>query len=116
MLSKVYNYFDGSGNKYVIKDEDGFVLEYIPVKPTQSSSGIYDGGEHVIKELDKIQFNKLTSLLETAIQKTDSHIKNRIMMSGMIMVHEDNERERCIIRPKSEILKRIEDLLHSLIS
>ena len=40
------DYGDGNGNQYVI-DQDS--IEFKPIKPKFSSSGIYDGGEHVKK-------------------------------------------------------------------
>ncbi len=53
------DYGDGNGNQYIIEQDS---IEYIPVKPKFSSSGIYDGGDHVktnsrFKDSRKVKFN-----------------------------------------------------------
>ncbi|GAG85526.1 unnamed protein product [marine sediment metagenome] len=62
---KIYNYLDGNGNKYIISNE---LIEYIPVKPFFSSSGVYNGGDYIKKEISEIQYNKLTISLNIAIK------------------------------------------------
>jgi hypothetical protein len=42
MSTSTYQYADGSANVYRIKPDS---LEYIPVKPEESSTGMYSGGE-----------------------------------------------------------------------
>ena len=49
------DYGDGNGNQYIIEQES---IEYNPVKPKFSSSGIYDGGDHVKKKLLNINTTK----------------------------------------------------------
>ena len=41
------DYGDGNGNQYFIEQES---IEYKPVKPKFSSSGIYDGGDYLKKK------------------------------------------------------------------
>ncbi len=41
------DYGDGNGNQYIIEQD---CIEYNPVKPKFSSSGIYDGGDYVRKK------------------------------------------------------------------
>jgi len=110
---KIYNYLDGNGNQYVIKNE---VIEYIPVKPLYSSSGVYNGGNYSKKELSRIQYNQLTNILNVAIKNKKIHIKNRVKMSGMIVIQEENKEKAYILSPDSEERLKIEKILHDLIS
>jgi len=110
---KIYNYLDGNGNQYVIRD--GFI-EYIPVKPLFSSSGVYNGGNYTKKEISEKQYNQLTSILNVAIKNKKNHIKNRIKSSGMIVVEEKNKEKAYILRPDSLEKSKIENLLQNIVS
>ena len=85
---KIYNYLDGNGNKYIISNE---LIEYIPVKPSFSSSGVYNGGDYTKKEISEIQYNNLTSILNVAIKKKKIHIRNRVKKSGLVVIQEKNK-------------------------
>ncbi|MFX1340613.1 MAG: hypothetical protein ACFFDK_18530 [Promethearchaeota archaeon] len=58
-LKQTYEYINGSGNKYIIKNEGRKVIEYIPMKPHLRSSGVYDGGDYIKKEINNLEWNKL---------------------------------------------------------
>ena len=108
----VINYGDGNGNQYII--ERGSV-EYNPVKPKFSSSGIYDGGEYVKKKITQQQYNKIASIFKEAIANEASHIKNRVKMSGAITMQEGDAVKSCILNPNSEELNEIEKILKDII-
>ena len=110
---KIYNYLDGNGNKYIISNE---LIEYIPVKPSFSSSGVYNGGDYIKKEISEIQYNKLTISLNIAIKNKKCHIKNRVKMSGLIVIQEENKEKAYILSPGSEEISKIENLLKNMIS
>ena len=107
----IYTYADGNNNKYVIKNEGDLSLEYLPMTPSLSSSGIYSGGEPVKKAINEIQYKRLTALFNEAIDRTESHIKQRVMMSGAIDIIDGIGKRSCIIAPRSEILIKIEKTL-----
>jgi len=75
-------YYDGSGNQFIIKDDE---LSYKPVKPEFSSSGTYDGGEAVTITLSEQQIQQLSVLFQAAIDDTKSHIEKRLMGSGQVI-------------------------------
>ena len=106
------NYVDGNGNQYIIEQE---IIEYNPVKPKFSSSGIYDGGDHVKKKITQHQYNKIKSIFKKAITNEASHIKNRVKMSGTITIQEGNTVKSCILSPNSEELNKIEKILNDII-
>lgn len=110
---KIYNYLDGNGNKYIISNE---LIEYIPVKPSFSSSGVYNGGDYIKKEISEIQYNKLTNSLNIAIKNKKCHIKNRVKMSGLIVIQEENNEKAYILSPGSEEISKIENILKNMIS
>jgi len=112
----MYEYIDGNGNKYIIKNEGKIIIEYIPMKPHLSSSGVYDGGDYIKKEISSQDWNKLILIFNEAIRKKESHIKNRVKMSGMIIIQEENKKKTCIIRQNSRELLEIENILQAIIN
>ncbi len=106
------NYGDGNGNQYIIEQES---IEYNPIKPKFSSSGIYNGGEHVKKAITQHQYDKIESIFKEAIANEASHIKNRVKISGAITIQEGNVEISCILNPNSEVLNKIEKILKDTI-
>ena len=106
------DYGDGNGNQYVIEQE---AIEYKPVKPKFSSSGIYDGGDPVKKKITQQQYDKIASSIKEAIANKASHINNRVKMSGVITIREGNAVKSCILSPNSEELNEIEKILKVII-
>jgi len=106
------NYGDGNGNQYIIEQDN---IEYNPVKPKFSSSGIYDGGDHMKKKITQHQYNKIMLIFKKAIANEASHIKNRVKMSGAITIQEGNTVKSCILSPNSEELNEIEKGLKDII-
>ncbi|GAI92082.1 unnamed protein product, partial [marine sediment metagenome] len=98
-----------------IKGEDKKVIEYIPVKPSFSSSGVYDGGDYIKKEISELQYNEITLIINEAIRNTESHIKNRVKTSGMIIIKDRNDRKIYNLAPNSKELNKIEKTLQDLI-
>ncbi|MFX0189081.1 MAG: hypothetical protein ACFE8A_15255 [Candidatus Hodarchaeota archaeon] len=109
---KIYKYHDGSGNTYIIKSE---FIEYRPIKPSISSSGFYDGGNYIKKQIRKLQYNKIILILKEAIRNKEIHIKNRVKMSSMIIIQEKFNREIYILNPNSKELFKIEKMLQDII-
>ena len=105
------NYCDGNGNQYIIEQD---CIEYNPVKPKFSSSGIYNGGDHVKKKITQQQNDKIRSIFKEAIANKASHIKNRVKMSGVIRMQEENAVISCILSPNSEELNEIERILKDI--
>ena len=110
---KNYRYLDGSGNEYIINNE---FIEYIPIKPIYSSSGIYDGGNYIKKEINKLEYDQLISTLNRAMNNEKIHIKNRVKASGMIIIQDKNKENMCILNPNSKEVQNIEKMLQDIIS
>ncbi|TXT53339.1 MAG: hypothetical protein BAJALOKI1v1_2510005 [Promethearchaeota archaeon] len=107
-----YTFHDGNGNGYFITKKEGKIyLEYKPVKPLYSSSGTYDGGDPVKKEIEKQQYDKIASILNEAARNLGEHIKNRVKGSGLIKI---GENKRFILKRNSQELDKIKKLLKSI--
>jgi hypothetical protein len=65
---EMLNVRDGCANRLIfIKKVDGSVIfEYKPVKPLYSCSGVYDGGEPVLKNLESSEWTKLLNSYQNA--------------------------------------------------
>ena len=111
-MSVTYEYHDGSANRYIINND---TIEYIPIKPAQSSSGFYDGGDYVKKEISKSQYKNIISIFVEAIKNKESHIKNRVKMSGRIIELEGDKKNIYILSPNSEEKNNIERVLREII-
>ena len=117
MEEKTYGYYDGSGNGYIAIDQYNSTIEYDPVKPAFSSSGIYDGGDYKKKEISKSQLNEIITVFNVAINNKEIHIKDRMKTSGMITIQIENESKTYILAPdseeKNEIEKKLKEILNN---
>jgi hypothetical protein len=108
MGTRIYRYIDGNNNEYVIKGDPQMSVEYNPVKPQYSSSGIYDGGEHKKIKITNQQYNELITVLnETAAKK-------KVKLSGMIIIQKKGAQLEFIIKPHSREMDIIEEQLKSV--
>jgi metal-dependent hydrolase (beta-lactamase superfamily II) len=107
-----YEYSDGNSNLYILTSTE---LKYIPVKPENSSSGVYDGGEAKTVTVTSNQFTELQTLLEKVLNQSSIHIENRVMMSGQIKRVDSNSKKQCIIKPGSPEIAQIEQALKNIL-
>ncbi len=113
---EIYEYADGSGNKYIIKNDLKIFIEYIPIKPHLSSSGFYDGGDYKKKEITKLDFNNISSIFKETLRNKENHIEKRIKTSGLLRIQEEDTKKVCILKPNSKDLREIEKLLHDIMN
>ena len=113
---EIYEYADGSGNRYIIKNDLKIFIEYIPIKPHLSSSGFYDGGDYKKKEITKNDFNNISTIFEKALRSKENHIKSRIKTSGLLSLQIENKKKSCILKPNSKDLHEIETLLKDILN
>lgn len=108
-----YKYFDGNNNTFIINDT---LIKYIPVKAKESSSGIYSGGKAKQVKINKEKFLQLVKLFEEAFDKESEKQIIREMTSGALSEYYTNKlKKEAILKPKSEIKKKIEtELSHIL--
>lgn len=107
-----YEYSDGNSNLYVLTPSQ---LQYIPVKPENSSSGVYSGGDPKSVTITPEQYTELQALLEKAFSQPSIHMENRVMMSAQIRRINSKEKKQCIIKPRSPEIATIEQALKKVL-
>ena len=80
---KKYVYSDGNGNRYEFSKNS---FQYFPVKPAESSTGIYDGGDPVKNQPDPDLFANITSLIDQAWEAKADHSPEREKGTGKIEI------------------------------
>ena len=108
-----YIYADGSANRYIITPT---TLEYDPVKPEESSTGMYSGGDPKTIAISAAQFDSIRSVLDKGISNKAAHMQDRIKTSGLITVQKGDTRTQVVLTPNCEEKKAIEDLLKKTLS
>ena len=110
--STTHQYADGSANVYIIKSDS---LEYIPIKPEESSTGFYSGGDPKKVSVTLDEYRSLRGMLEGAKKKHEIHIPDRIKTSGMITTFSGNEKTHFILKPGCKEITEIEAALKKLL-
>jgi hypothetical protein len=107
----ILKYSDGNGNLYIISDN---LVEYIPVEPAESSSGLYSGGEYAKKIIQQSSYDEIKSLFIDAIRDTSNHITERVKTSGFIEIIKNDKSISAVLNPDSDKKRRIESLLKEI--
>ena len=88
-------YHDGNGNKYTLLRN---VLEYYPIKATESSSGRYDGGKAFKKTLNAIQHKKLLDLFKKLLTDKNGHTTKNIKPNCSIKLEDEEGNQTIMIK------------------
>ncbi len=107
-----YEFFDGSANTYIITSDS---IEYIPIEPSESATGTYDGGDPVLRKIDSSEYDTLSFIIQEMISDKFFHITDRMKTSGLIKVHTNDEINAYIISPRSELLRYFQTKLKEII-
>ncbi|MBN8578996.1 MAG: hypothetical protein J0L66_18795 [Cytophagales bacterium] len=102
------SYSDGSANRYLISPTQ---VRYIPVKPEESSTGFYSGGEPATAAITAQQFAEIKELFEHAMAQADQQMADRIKTSGLLEI----EGKQVILKPEAPLKARIESHLNKLL-
>lgn len=113
MKTALYQYADGNANVYIISPD---TLEYVPVKPQESSSGFYSGGEPKKVKLTTQEFQNLVTLIEAAMKNTDAHMQERVKGSGAIKTLTGSEKHAIFLKPACAEQQKLEAALKKLLS
>jgi hypothetical protein len=81
-VTRRYVYADGSGNRFVITADR---LVYEPVRPEQSSTGMYSGGEPGDVSLGEDQCARLEELIRAFAGDAEHRIEERTKGSGLLV-------------------------------
>lgn len=108
--SMIITYSDVNGNAYVIKNGK---LEYIPIKASESSSGIYSGGEAKKAKLSQKNFERISIAINSAIDTPENHLSSRTKTTVMIEIKDGAAFSQWIVSIKSLQIKEIEKALQT---
>lgn len=100
----MYTMVDGSGNVYHFEGE---MLVYNPVKPAESSSGVYDGGEAFTRELSSDEAAALTSLLEKCLTEAPSTSGARPMGSWLVKREDGTGTSLAVIDSSTGLIAKV---------
>lgn len=102
---------DGSGNTYTISKE---LIEYSPVRPENSSSGVYSGGEPFKKKISSSDYKKIEKAINTIYDTKAIRLSHRTMGSMQITRMNSNRPETIIIESQTKeaiVLQKILGIL-----
>lgn len=108
--SPIFEYADGNANRYILTNNQ---LEYIPVKPEESSSGIYSGGTPISITITQEKRHQIQEAIQLLIDNPKLHLPNRVKMSGLLRNRTENV--SVIIKPGPE-LSTLDSLLISTLT
>lgn len=107
-----YTYYDAARNKYVLR---GDTLEYTPVKPAESSSGIYDGGNYVKIKISGSDKNNIVFLFIKGKASKKAQTKKNIKPNAFVEIEGANRNENFILKAASSINIELKNLLQQLL-
>lgn len=105
-----YSYADGNANKFVLFAEGKWVLEYHPVEPMNSSSGLYSGGKFERIVVSPHMAKELVTLFEKCAKDMNSEIATRVKGSGLVVI-QGNAEKRIILAPNASSKMDLENRL-----
>jgi hypothetical protein len=108
-----YVYADGSANRYIITSD---TLKYDPVRPEESSTGTYSGGDPKVVSISPEQFESIGQLFDKALANKAVHIEDRIKTSGAISIVKGETRTQIILAPGCAEKEAIESLLKQILA
>ena len=108
-----YSYYDAARNKYIL---NGDTIEYIPVKPLESSSGIYNGGNYIKKEIQATDRDKLLLLFKKANTTKKAQTDKNIKPNAVVEIKTGNKKTSFLLKATSPINIEIKIFLQKLIT
>ena len=108
-----YSYYDAARSKYIL---NGDTIEYIPVKPVESSSGIYDGGQYTKKEIMAADRDKLLFLFKKASTTKKAQTDKYIKPNAVVEIKTGNKKTSFLLKATSPINIEIKLFLQKLIT
>ncbi len=108
----IYTYYDAARNKYVL---NGNELEYTPVKASESSSGMYNGGTYESKELTEKEYKELVQLFNAALADKKAQTNKNIKPNAVVEIKIGDEIKSFILQANAPINITINNYLKQLI-
>ena len=81
-----YYYTDQNNNRFIISSRD---ISYFPTEPTESSSGVYDGGEEMKLKITDEAFKEISKLADSILKSSETHTSVRKMKTTVLTIKKD---------------------------
>lgn len=118
-VSPEISIFDGNNNSYKLfrnNSDENFSIRYVPVKPSQSSSGVFDGGSVKENHLSEEQFKSILKIILELIENIDLHSDRREMGTFLLKFQSSEMNAKAIIIKNPQLEALIAELQQILIS
>lgn len=96
----IYTYYDAARNKYILIKKD---LEYIPVKASESSAGIYSGGTYESKALTEKESKKLVRFFKAALTNKKAQTNKNTKPNAAVEISSNNKKINFLLIATSAI-------------
>ena len=106
-----YKYIDGSNNTYIISSKS---VEYVPITPENSSSGMYSGGKPFNVAISAEQATEITNLLADALKNKEIQLETRPKGAGTIIKITGKSSKTIILKMNASEKLAIEKWLKAL--
>ena len=103
-----YTYVDQNNNRYYISQ---FTIDYRPIKASESSSGVYDGGEEKTVTVSEVNYTEIVALAEQILENKYHENLKREMLTAVLYSKDQDDNKRSVILKPSEKRTLFEKLL-----
>lgn len=103
-------YFDGTGNGWVITAED---VRYLPVEAGKSSSGFYSGGKAFSRSITPSEFEHLEGIFRQALLNQRDRCAQRIMQSHSFTIKEGGGVREVLLAQNAPEVEQLRRILHA---
>lgn len=105
-----YSYTDQNNNSYYISENE---IRYVPISPSESSSGVYSGGTKKSVSISKTQFSEISKKCDAIFNTPNLQTNQRRMMTSILRFSNSSESKKVILKT-SEERKELEYILKEL--
>ncbi len=107
-----YTYVDQNNNRYYMSQ---FNIDYRPIKASESSSGVYSGGEEASVTVSEEKYNEIVSIAEEFLTDKDNENNKREMLTSILYSQDQHENKRKVVLRSSKKRTQLENLLKDAI-
>lgn len=111
-LKMNYTYIDQNNNRYYISQ---FNIDYRPIKASESSSGIYSGGDEASVSVSEEKYNEVVTIAEEFLTNKDNENIKREMLTSVLYSKDQHDNKRKVVLRSSEKRTKLENLLKDAI-
>lgn len=105
-----YTYVDQNNNRYYISQ---LTINYRPIKASESSSGVYDGGEEKTVSISEKEYSDIVVLAEQFLSNKNNENIKREMLTAILYSKDQNDNKRNVVLRSSKERSLFEEKLQT---